>query len=87
VPWAGALFDWDLVEVINMPSRNRDEIEGRIDQAAGEIKRRIGRASGDVELESEGLNQRDVGEIKHGFGKARRKVGEAIRDVGNKIKR
>jgi len=70
-----------------MPSRNRDEIQGRIDQTAGEIKRRIGRASGDTALESEGLNQRDVGDIEHGFGKARRKVGEAIRDVGNKIKR
>lgn len=70
-----------------MPSRNSDEIHGRIDQAAGEIKRRVGRASGDTALESEGINQRDAGDIEHGFGKARRKVGEAIRDVGNKIKR
>ncbi|HMJ82092.1 MAG TPA: CsbD family protein [Vicinamibacterales bacterium] len=75
------------MEVLHMPSRNRDEIQGRIDQTAGEIKRRIGRASGDAALESEGLNQRDAGDIEHGFGKARRKVGEAIRDVGNKIKR
>lgn len=70
-----------------MPSRNRDEIQGRIDQAAGEIKRRVGRAQGNIELENEGANQRDVGDIEHGFGKARRKVGEAIQDVGNKIKR
>ena len=70
-----------------MPSRNSDEIRGRIDQAAGEIKRRVGRASGDAELESEGIGQRNAGDIEHGFGKARRKVGEAIRDVGNKIKR
>jgi uncharacterized protein YjbJ (UPF0337 family) len=46
-----------------MPSRNSDEIRGRIDQAAGEIKSRVGRATGDTALESEGLNQRDVGDI------------------------
>ena len=70
-----------------MPSRTRDEIQGRIDQTAGEIKRRIGRAKGDAELESEGISQRNAGDIEHGFGKARRKVGEAIQDVGKKIKR
>jgi uncharacterized protein YjbJ (UPF0337 family) len=75
------------MEVMHMPSRNSDEIHGRIDQAAGEIKRRVGRASGDTALESEGINQRDAGDIEHGFGKARRMVGVAIRDVGNKIKR
>jgi len=70
-----------------MPSRNRDEIRGRIDQAAGEIKSRVGRADRRRRAGNEGLNQRDVGDIEHGFGKARRKVGEAIRDAGNKIKR
>ena len=70
-----------------MPSRNRDEIRGRIDQAAGEIKQRIGRAKGDIELEDEGAQQRNVGDLEHGFGKARRKVGEAMQDAGRKIKR
>ncbi len=70
-----------------MAIRNKDEIRGRADQAAGEIKARVGRATGDAGLVNEGLNQRDAGDIEHGFGKARRKVGEKIRDLGNKIKR
>ena len=76
-----------IPEVMQMPTRNRDEIRGRIDQAAGEVKQRIGRAKGDTQLEKEGIDQRNTGDIEHGFGKARRKVGEAIQDAGNKIKR
>jgi uncharacterized protein YjbJ (UPF0337 family) len=66
-------------------NRNEDELRGTLDKAAGAVKEHIGRATGDVELENEGLNQRDAGDIEHGIGKARRKVGEAIRDVGEKI--
>jgi uncharacterized protein YjbJ (UPF0337 family) len=66
-------------------NRNEDEIRGKIDQAAGNIKAGIGRATGDPILENEGLNQHDAGEIEHGVGKARRKVGEAIKDIGDKI--
>jgi uncharacterized protein YjbJ (UPF0337 family) len=66
-------------------NRNEDEIRGRIDQAAGTVKEHLGRAAGDPVLQDEGMNQRDAGDIEHGVGKARRKVGEAIRDLGNKI--
>lgn len=64
---------------------NKDEIEGKFDQAKGKTKEAIGRAIDDEELEAEGKADNAAGEVSEGFGKARRKVGEAIEDVGESI--
>ncbi|HEU4711427.1 MAG TPA: CsbD family protein [Pyrinomonadaceae bacterium] len=66
---------------------NRDEVEGKWDQAKGKTKETIGRAIDDEELEAEGGADRVKGNVKEGLGTARRKVGEAIEDVGDAIKR
>jgi uncharacterized protein YjbJ (UPF0337 family) len=66
---------------------NRDELEGKFDQAKGKTKETIGRAVDDRELEDEGTADRVNGNVKEGFGKARRKVGEAVEDLGDEIKR
>lgn len=64
---------------------NKDEIEGKYDQAKGKTKEAIGRAIDDEELEAEGKVDHAKGEVTEGFGKARRKVGEAIEDVGESL--
>lgn len=64
---------------------NRDEVEGKWDQAKGKTKETIGRAIDDEELEAEGGADRVKGNVKEGIGTARRKVGEAIEDVGDAI--
>ena len=64
---------------------NRDEIEGKFDQAKGNVKETVGKAVNDRELQDEGTADRVSGNVKEGVGKARRKVGEAIEDVGNAI--
>ncbi len=61
---------------------NRDEIEGKFDQAKGAAKETVGRALDDRDLEAEGQADQAGGDLREGFGKARRKVGEAIEDVG-----
>lgn len=66
---------------------NRNEVEGKLDQAKGKIKETVGRAINDRDLEREGQADHAGGKIEEGFGKARRKVGEAIEDVGDAIKR
>lgn len=66
---------------------NRDEVEGKFDQAKGKTKEAIGRAIDDEELETEGSADRVKGNVQEGLGKTRRKVGEAIEDVGDAIKR
>jgi len=66
---------------------NEDEVRGKVDQATGTVKEKAGRALGDPILESEGSDQRSAGDIEAGFGKARRKVGEAVKDLGDKVGR
>jgi uncharacterized protein YjbJ (UPF0337 family) len=66
---------------------NDDEIEGKFDQAKGAVKDKLGEATGDRDLEAEGEADRASGNIQEGFGTARRKVGEAIEDIGDTIKR
>jgi uncharacterized protein YjbJ (UPF0337 family) len=66
---------------------NRDEFEGKFDQAKGKTKETVGRALNDQDLENEGSADHAGGKVQEGFGKAKRKVGEAIEDVGDAIKR
>lgn len=64
---------------------NKDEIRGKIDQVTGTAKEHIGRATGDVDLEDQGAAERISGNVQEGLGRARRKTGEALKDLGKKI--
>jgi uncharacterized protein YjbJ (UPF0337 family) len=66
---------------------NDDEVQGNVDKAAGTVKENLGRALGDPITEDEGADQRASGNVQAGVGKARRKVGEAVEDVGRKLGR
>ena len=66
---------------------NRDELEGKKDQVAGKIKQAAGDLTDDQRLHDEGVADEAGGNVQEGFGRARRKVGEAIDDLGDKIKR
>ncbi len=66
---------------------NRDELEGKFDKAKGKIKETVGRATDDRDLEREGSADRTGGEVQEGWGKTKRKVGEAVEDLGESIKR
>jgi uncharacterized protein YjbJ (UPF0337 family) len=64
---------------------NKDEMEGKWDKAKGAVKENVGRAVDDRDMEAEGQADRAGGSVKEGFGTARRKVGEAIEDVGDAL--
>jgi uncharacterized protein YjbJ (UPF0337 family) len=66
---------------------NRDELEGKLDQAKGSVKETVGRATNDRDLEAEGSADRTGGKVQEGFGTAKRKVGEAIEDIGESIRK
>jgi len=66
---------------------NKDELEGKWEQTKGAVKDKVGEITNDPELESEGEAQRAGGDIQETYGKAKRKVGETIEDIGDKIKR
>jgi len=66
---------------------NRDELEGKLDRAKGEVKQAFGHATNDERLHDEGVVDEASGKVQEGFGKARRKVGDAVEDLGEDIKR
>ena len=66
---------------------NRDEMKGKFDQAKGTVKENVGRAVDDRDMETKGASERAGGHLEEGYGKAKRKVGEALEDAGESIKR
>ena len=66
---------------------NRDEMEGKYEQAKGSVKEGLGRLTGDEEMEAEGTADKLKGDVQEGWGGAKRKVGDALEDVGDAIKR
>ena len=69
-----------------------DEINGLIASAPevkelkGKAKQAWGHATHDPATHDEGVADEVAGNVEEGFGKARRKVGEALHDVAHKIK-
>lgn len=68
-----------------MAGPNKDEIKGKLNQMKGAIKKNVGRATGDAAAEGKGAGQEAGGKLQAGFGEARRKTGNAIKDLGRKI--
>jgi uncharacterized protein YjbJ (UPF0337 family) len=66
---------------------NKDELDGKVDQVKGRIKQGVGDISDNERLHDEGVADEASGEVQEGFGRGRRKVGEAIEDLGEKLKR
>jgi len=64
---------------------NRDEIKGKVEKAKGYIKEETGEAINDPELAAEGRGERAAGKLREGFGKAKRKVGEAVDDLVDEV--
>jgi len=64
---------------------NKDEVTGKADQAKGKMKEKIGDLTDDERLRKEGAADQAAGKAREGIGEGRRKVGEAIKDVGDKI--
>lgn len=66
---------------------NRDELEGKAEAAKGRVKQAVGDLTDDEQLRNEGIADEAAGETQDAIGRGRRKVGEAIKDLGDKIKR
>jgi uncharacterized protein YjbJ (UPF0337 family) len=64
---------------------NKDEVQGKADQLKGKVKEKLGELNDDEQLRDEGQADQAAGDIEEGIGKGRRKVGEAIKDLGDKI--
>jgi uncharacterized protein YjbJ (UPF0337 family) len=66
---------------------NRDEIKGRTEKLKGKVKQAAGHLTDDERLHDEGVADEAAGEVREGFGRGKRKVGEALDDIADKLKR
>ena len=66
---------------------NRDELNGKKDQVKGKVKQAWGDATDNERMHDEGVADEAAGKVEEGFGKGRRKVGEALNDIADRIKK
>ena len=66
---------------------NRDELEGKAEALKGKVKQATGDLTNNPDLHDEGVADEVAGNTQDTLGRARRKVGEAIEDIGNTIKK
>ncbi len=62
-----------------------DEVKGKGKQVKGAVKEQLGKLTGDRNLEDSGTTDRLKGDVQEGFGKTKRKIGEAVEDLGERI--
>ena len=67
--------------------KNHDEIQGKLREVKGRAKEAAGIVTGNERLEDEGAKDRRSGHDEESIGQTRRKLGEAIEELGGKIKR
>src|SRR5580692_414802 len=63
---------------------NKDEVQGKVDQVKGNIKKKVGELNDDEQLQDEGDADKASGQVQEAFGTGRRKVGETIKKIGEK---
>ena len=66
---------------------NRDELEGKKEAVKGKLKQATGDLTDNERLHDEGVADEAAGKTQETLGRGRRKVGEAIEDLGEDIKR
>jgi uncharacterized protein YjbJ (UPF0337 family) len=66
---------------------NRDEIEGKAEALKGKVKQATGDMLDDQKMHDEGIADEAAGDTQDAIGRGRRKAGEFIEDIGNKIKK
>ena len=66
---------------------NKNEVNGKIGQAKGRAKQAVGDLTNDDDLKAEGEVDEAAGKVQDTVGRGTRKVGEAIEDLGKKVKR
>jgi len=62
---------------------DKDRIKGKMEDAAGRIKRQAGEWTGDEKTQAEGLAEQAKGKTRHAVGKAK----DAVRDAADELRR
>ena len=65
---------------------NRDEREGKAKDLKGRAKETAGDVTGSDRLQDEGAAEQAEGKTQQTWGEGKRRAGETIEDLGDKIK-
>jgi uncharacterized protein YjbJ (UPF0337 family) len=66
---------------------NKTEIKGKINKAKGAVKENVGHAVGNRRMESQGAADRGKGSVQETLGKAKRKFSDAVKGLGDSIRK
>lgn len=66
---------------------NKDERNGKAEQVKGRVKQAVGDLTGNPTLKVEGQVDEVAGKVQASVGHARRKVGDALDEMGKAAKR
>lgn len=66
---------------------NKDELDGKAESIKGKMKQAAGDLTDNERLHNEGVADEAAGEAQETIGRGRRKTGEAIEEIGKRIKR
>lgn len=66
---------------------NRDEVEGKVTAFKGKVKQAAGDLTDNPSLHDEGVEDEVAGKTQDTLGRAKRKIGEKIEDIGEAVKK
>jgi uncharacterized protein YjbJ (UPF0337 family) len=64
---------------------NKDEVKGKFQQAKGKLKDKMGEATGNRQMEAEGEAEHAEGHTRESWGRFKRGISNAVKDVGDAI--
>jgi uncharacterized protein YjbJ (UPF0337 family) len=64
-----------------MSDATRDRVEGNVDQAKGTVKEKVGNATGNEQLQDEGVLDQAEGKIKEGMADVKSAVDGVVKKV------
>ena len=76
-----------LLPLAGEDQMNQDELKGKAEAIKGKVKQAAGDLTDNERLHDEGVADEAMGNTRDAFGQVRRKVGETVEDLGDKIKR
>jgi uncharacterized protein YjbJ (UPF0337 family) len=63
---------------------NKDQLQGRVEQAKGAVKQAAGRVTGHPDLEDRGTIEKAAGKVQKTYGDVKEQVKEQIKDADRK---
>jgi uncharacterized protein YjbJ (UPF0337 family) len=64
---------------------NKDQVEGRVDQAKGAVKESAGKVVGNERLQGEGLADKASGKTQAGYGDAKEHLKDGVKKAVDKL--